>query len=338
MSAFITGSGTSLPPRVVTNEELGAQLGLSPGQIFKSSGIRARRWADAGTPTSTLAVAALHDALTDASCAAAEIDYLLCGTMTPDRFIPGIAPAVQHGAALGDVPSLDIRATCCNALYGLQLARALVTTGAARNVALCLAEVQSAWLELSADAGTISMLFGDGAAALVISGEARAGALEIVDVLIATDGTYTDDLGVRRPGTEFGAGCTLKASAEASEELADFRPRMQGQSVILHAGRKMSAASKALLERNRLTIVDVRWLVPHQANANLLAQVARALGFQREDGVVSVIAEYGNTSSASIGIALDALRRSGRIKAGDYLLLPAFGAGFTWGAALCLAA
>jgi 3-oxoacyl-[acyl-carrier-protein] synthase-3 len=114
---------------------------------------------------------------------------------------------------------------------------------------------------------------------------------------------------------------------------------MVGQSVILQASRKIVAASQALLQRNNLAATDVRWMVPHQANANLLAQVARGLKFPTGDGaVVSVIEEFGNTSSASMGIALDTLRRSGRIQAGDYLLLPAFGAGFTWGAGLCRAA
>lgn len=333
MSAFIRGTGMHAPERVVTNEELATQLGLNSEQIFKSAGIRARRWAEGGTRTSALAAAALNAALADADLDAADVDYLLLGTMTPDRFIPGSAPSVQSSAGLREVPALDIRATCCNALYGLQLARALTTSGMAHNVALCLADIQSAWLDLSPAAGTISMLFGDGAAAFVISDSDSPGALEIVDVVLATDGTFVDDLGVRRPGTEFG----VYAELEAQEQLADYRPRMNGQAVILHAGRKMVSACKALLDRNGLQIEQVRWLVPHQANANLLAQVARGLGFKQEDGVVSIIAEYGNTSSASIGIALDTLRRSNRITPGDYLLLPAFGAGFTWGAALCRA-
>jgi 3-oxoacyl-[acyl-carrier-protein] synthase-3 len=329
--AFVVGTGAHAPARAVGNEEIAARLGLDAEQIFKSSGIRSRRWAAEGETASALAARALALALEDAGREPADVDYVLFGTMTPDRFIPGSAPALQKLAGLGGVPCLDIRATCCNAVYGLQLGRALVASGAARCVALCLAEVQSPWLDLSPAAGTISMLFGDGAAAAVIAGEAGSGALEIVDALLATDGSYVDDLGVRRPGVEFGAGV-----AAAGDE-SDFRPRMVGQSVILHAGRKIAAACKEVLARNGLAASDVRWLVPHQANANLLAQVARSLGFPPE-GVVSVIEEFGNTSSASVGIALDSLRRSGRVSPGDQLLLPAFGAGFTWGAALCRAA
>jgi 3-oxoacyl-[acyl-carrier-protein] synthase-3 len=332
VKAFIKGSGTSLPDRVVTNEELAERLGLEPAQIFKHSGIRRRRFAEPGTTTSSLAATALGHALEDAGLKASDVDYLLFGTMTPDRFIPGSAPSVQKLLGLGEIPCLDIRATCCNALYGLQVARALVASGAARNVAICLAEIQSAWLDLTPTAGTTSMLFGDGASAFVVSAEGRAGALEILDILLATDGAYVDDLGIRCPGTEFGTA----RSHDPGEHPSDYQARMVGQSVILHASRKIVAACMSLLERNGLAVKDVRWMVPHQANANLLAQVARSLRFPAEGGgVISVLEDLGNTSSASMGIALDTLRRSGRTETGDYLLLPAFGAGFTWGAGLC---
>ena len=324
----------AVPDGAVSNEELAERLGLEPEQIFKSSGIRRRRWAAPGVRTSQLAAAALQVALEDASRVAEDVDYLLFGTMTPDRFIPGSAPAVQKTLGLREIPCLDIRATCCNALYGLQLARALVASDAARCVAICLAEVQSAWLDLTPAAGTTSMLFGDGASALIVSPEAGDGALQIIDIHLATDGTYVDDLGIRCPGTEFG---TTRTHA-SGEFMDDYSARMVGQSVILQASRKIVAACQEVLGRNQLAASDVRWMVPHQANANLLAQVARGLRFPTDQGgVVSVLEEYGNTSSASMGIALDTLRRSGRIQTGDYLLLPAFGAGFTWGAGLCRA-
>lgn len=339
MSAFVVGTGAALPEREVSNEELAAPLGLDPEWIHKASGIRSRRWAAPGETAGSLAARALRAALEDASLPAAEVDYLLFGTMTPDRFIPGSSYAVQRELGLGEIPCLDIRATCCNALYGLQLARALVASGAARNVALCLSDVQSPWLQLTPEAGTVSMLFGDGASALLISkevsGEGTAAApLEVLDVLLSSDGAFVDDLGVRRPGGEFGGGVPGDVT---EEERADFFPRMNGQSVILQASRRMVAACRALLERNRVEAEQVRWVVPHQANAKLLAQVARGLGFRREGGLVSVLEQLGNTSSASMGLALDTLRRSGEVSAGDLLLLPAFGAGFTWGAGLCRA-
>lgn len=334
MKAYITGSGAYAPEQSISNEELAGRLGLDAEQIFKSSGIRRRRWAAQGTTTSSLAANALSLALEDAGLKAEDVDYLIFGTMTPDRFIPGSSPAVQKALSLREIPCLDIRATCCNALYALQLGRALVTSGAARRVAICLAEIQSAFLDLSPQAGTTSMLFGDGASALLVSDERNEGALEILDIHLATDGTYIDDLGIRCPGTEFGTA----RSYASSEHGEDYTARMVGQSVILQASRKIVAACQTVLARNNLQATDVRWMVPHQANANLLAQVARGLRFPTaEGGVISVLEDYGNTSSASMGIALDTLRRSKRIQPGERLLLPAFGAGFTWGAGLCVA-
>jgi 3-oxoacyl-[acyl-carrier-protein] synthase-3 len=321
MKAFITASGTHLPEQVVTNEHLVDKLGLSPEQIFKSSGIRERRWARRGQTTSSLA----GNALVNANTSLDDIDYLLFGTMTPDRFIPGSATAVQAALGLKEIPCLDIRAACCNTLYGLQLSRALVATQTASKVALCLAEVQSAFLNISPGAATTTMLFGDGAAALIVSSKGEEGALEIVDVHLASDGKYVDDLGIRCPGSEFGN----------DGELQDFEPRMVGQSVILQASRKMVSTCQTVLERNSLSIEAVRWIVPHQANANLLAQVGRGLGLRDANKIVSVIEHTGNTSSASMGIALDKLLRSGDLSSGDYVLLPAFAAGFTWGAGLC---
>jgi 3-oxoacyl-[acyl-carrier-protein] synthase-3 len=328
--AFIIGSGTAVPEAVVSNEEIAERLGLTDEQIFRSSGIRRRRWATAAETTSSLASGALTQALADANLSATNIDYLIFGTMTPDRFIPGSSPAVQKRLGLAEIPCLDIRAGCCNALYALQVAKALVISGAAQNVAICLAEIQSRWLDLSPASGSLSMLFGDGAAALIVSEGVLRGALpalKILDVQLATDGSYVDDLGVRCPGTEFGV----------AGSAADYLPRMMGQSVILQATRRITAACRAALEKNAITVSDLAWLVPHQANANLLAHVARNLNFTRSDGVISLLEEFGNTSSASMGMALDLLRRSGRLQQDDYLLLPAFGTGFTWGAGLCRA-
>jgi 3-oxoacyl-[acyl-carrier-protein] synthase-3 len=321
MNSFITATGSYLPARVVSNEELAEKLGLTPEQIFKSSGIGQRHWASPGEITSALGCAALKST----GVSADQIDYLIFGTMTSDRFIPGAAPSVQTALNLREVPCLDIRAACCNTLYGLQLAKALVSSDLATTVAVCLAEIQSRFLRLSPAAGTTSMLFGDGAAVVIVSSQGEAGALEIVDVHLATDGKYVDDLGVRAPGSAF----------RDNHEPQDFQPRMNGQSVILQASRRMLSACKIVLDRNSLSIDDVAWIVPHQANANLLTQLARGLRFQDPGRIVSVIENTGNTSSASMGIALDRLRRSGNLRPDDYVLMPAFAAGFTWGAALC---
>ncbi|MEO6393104.1 MAG: ketoacyl-ACP synthase III [Pyrinomonadaceae bacterium] len=332
MKAYVRGTGAFLPPRVVTNEEIAPGLGMNPEDIFRSSGIQRRRWAEPGTAVSTLAVEALRLALADAKTEPAEIDYLIFGTMTPDRFIPGTGPAVLQALGLPEIPCVDIRQACCNALYALQLAQALIASGTARRVAICLAEVQSAFLDLSPTSGTLSMLFGDGASALIVGGEDEntKGGYEILDVFLSTNGAYVDDLGIRCPGTSVGTA----QNHPPAEFAVDFSPRMNGQSVILQATRRIVAACKTVLERNLLTVAEVGWIVPHQANTNLLQQVAKKLGFTAEDRVVNTLADYGNTSSASMGIALDTLHRTGAVEENVFLLLPAFGAGFTWGAGL----
>lgn len=318
---FVIGSGSKLPTRQVGNEELSPLLGLSAAQIEKSSGIQSRRWAAENETTSELGAAALGSAMLDAGVEPNQIDYLLVGTMTPDARIPGTAPNVQARLGLDAIPCLDIRAACCNALYALQIGAALIRSGVARCVAIVLAEVQSPWLSLTPEDGTLSMLFGDGAAALILRAEPRPGVLEISDVLLATDGQYADDLGIRAPGVRFG------------DSPSDRRPRMNGQTVIMHASRKMTAACQELLKRNRLEPAGVTWLVPHQANLNLMKGLQRSLGLPAE-ALVSVIETTGNTSSASMGLALDQLRRGGRLCTGQKILLPAFAAGFTWGAGL----
>src|SRR6185295_18228099 len=160
------------------------------------------------------------------------------------------------------IPALDIRAACCNGLYALQFSRALINSGAANNVAVCLAEVQSTFLDLSPQSATLSMLFGDGAAALIVSGSnptvkesAVAPRLEILDVFLATNGQYVDDLGIRCPGSEFGN----PRSHSPDDFPADYLPRMNGQSVILQASRRMVAACHTVLERNQPGAKDVRW-------------------------------------------------------------------------------
>jgi 3-oxoacyl-[acyl-carrier-protein] synthase-3 len=327
MDAYIVGSGVHLPERIVSNEEIAERLGLRPNDIFRLSGIRYRHWVSSTIPTSLLASLALKRALENADVVPSDIDYLLFGTMTPDRFIPGSSSALQRLVGLREIPALDIRAACCNALYGLHLAGALIVSGLANTVAVSLAEIQSPLLELSPHAAKSSILFGDGAAAIIVSKDKRESCLQIIDVFLATDGAYSDELGVRVPGTEFGM---------KEQQPGDSSVRMEGEIVIRHASRRVVEACESVLQRNSLTIEDIRWLVPHQANLNLLRQIARNLNFSSNRGtLVSVLEESGNTSSASMGIALDKLRRSNQLEKDDYILLPAFGAGFTWGAGLC---
>ena len=233
MTAYVIASGSALPERIVTNDELAPQLGLAAEQIVKSSGIKERRWAEPGSSTSKLSAEALSKALEEGAIAPGDIDYLILGTMTPDRLVPGSAPAVQKELGLRDIPCLDIRAACCNTLYGLQVAKSLVTSKIARNVALSFAEIQSAFLDLSPQAATTSMLFGDGAAALIVSCE-RTSAIRC-----CVSGIHN------RNDLSFNVRIRPKSDIRRTAAMRPFR-RFRSASPVPESGRSVSLRSGGL--------------------------------------------------------------------------------------------
>lgn len=336
MSCYLIGCGAALPERSVTNEELAPQLGVTPEWIEAKSGIRERRWVNPDQSTSDLAAIAVRQALADAGVKAEQLDYLIGSTLSPDYQVPGIAPLVQRKVAgCGPVPAVDLRVGCAAILYSLQIARGLIASRAAKTIVCFGAEAQSKGLDLNERSAELSMLFGDGAGAVIISHQPHPAesdnsfALKLDDVLIATDGNFAEDLGVRSPGTGNGAHWFDATHIEANLHRAS----MNGRSVILHAVRKLSEAATAITARHEIALGEIDVVIPHQANANLL----RSLGTQLkipEDRIVSNVARYGNTSSASAFIALQQARQEGRLRPGARVLFLAFGAGFTWGAAL----
>ena len=333
MSCYIIGCGAALPERVVTNEELAPALGVAPDWIEANSGIRERRWVNAEQSASELAVMAMRDALIDAGVNAAQLDYLIGGTLSPDYQVPGIAPLVQRKLeGCRQIPAVDVRVGCAGILYSLQLARALVESGAASTVACFGAEAQSKGLDISQRSAELSMLFGDGAGAVIISRErGQSGlALRIDDVLIATDGNFAADLIVRAPGTANGARWFDR---EQREERLHYGA-MNGRSVILQAVRKLGDAAIEITTRNNITLDQIDVIVPHQANANLLRALGKRLAIS-EERIVMNVDRYGNTSGASAFLALHQTQHEKRLQPGARVLILAFAAGFTWGAALC---
>lgn len=337
MSVYITGTGAALPSRVVTNAELAPLLKVAPEWIEANSGIRERRWAQATETTSGLAAAAVREALGDAGILASELNYLIGCTLSPDYQVPGIAPLVQRrleGCPM--IPAIDLRAGCAAILYALQLGRALIQSRAARQVVCFGAEAQSKGLDLRPASAELSMLFGDGAGALILSdrpaaiGEARDTVLSVEDVLIETDGSFAEDLIVRAPGTANGDRWIDAEQLHAGLHHG----AMQGRNVILQAVRKMSDAATRLLARNQVSMDEVAVVIPHQANLNLLRALGHRLGVT-DDRMVVNLDRYGNTSGASAFLALWQAAREGRLPQDTYALVVAFGAGFTWGAALC---
>jgi 3-oxoacyl-[acyl-carrier-protein] synthase III len=337
MSVYIIGTGAALPTRAVTNVELAPLLGVAPEWIEANSGIRQRRWVEAHESTSTLAAAAVRNALADAGMSASDVDYLIGCTLSPDYQVPGIAPLVQRrldGCRM--IPAIDLRAGCAATLYALQMGGALIESRAARRVVCFGAEAQSKGLDLNAASAELSMLFGDGAGALILSdtpaaiGEAHDVLLCVEDVLIESDGSFAEDLIVRGPGTANGARWFDAEQLQAGLHHG----AMRGRNVILQAVRKMSDAASRLIERHHLSMDDIAVVIPHQANLNLLRALGKRLGMADEQVVVNVD-RYGNTSGASAFLALWQAAREGRLRPDAYALIVAFGAGFTWGAALC---
>ncbi len=329
MSCYLTGFGAALPAREVTNAELAPLLGVTPEWIETNSGIRARRWVNADQSTSELATSAVQAAMRNAGLGAEQLDYLIGGTLSPDYQVPGIAPLVQRRlVGCRPVPALDLRAGCAAILYSLQVAQGLLTAGAAQHVACFGAEAQSKGLDIHPRSAELSMLFGDGAGAVIVSRTPKPGglSLRLLDVLIATDGSFAEDLLVRAPGTANGA--------RWFDETQSLFGAMNGRTVILQAVRKLSEAALEITARNGLALAQIDVVVPHQANLNLLHALGKRLGIAAERIVVNVD-RYGNTSGASAFLALQQAQAEKRFRAGAYVLVLAFGAGFTWGAALC---
>jgi 3-oxoacyl-[acyl-carrier-protein] synthase-3 len=332
MTCYLTGFGAALPEHEVSNTELAPQLGVTPEWIEANSGIRARRWVNAEQSASQLGAAAVQAALQDAGLTGDQLDYLIGGTLSPDYQVPGIAPLVQRALpGCRAIPALDVRVGCAAILYSLQLAQGLLASGAAQHIACFGAEAQSKGLDLQPRSAELSMLFGDGAGALLASRAPRQTglSLRLIEVLIGTDGNFAKDLCVRAPGTANGAHWQ-------PEDPALLRASMNGRTVILQAVRKLGEAAQTITARNGLALDQIDVIVPHQANLNLLQTLGKRLAIPPERFVINVD-RYGNTSGASAFLALEQAQQEQRWHAGAYGLVLAFGAGFTWGAALCQA-
>lgn len=316
----ITGTGSFLPPRRLTNADLVAELAAqgtesSEEWIVERTGIRARHFADAGMFCSDMALEACKLALQAAGLKASDIDLIIVGTSTPDMVFPSTACILQGKLGVRGAAAFDVQAVCSGFVYALTIADAMIKSGTATKALVIGAEVFSRILDFKDR--TTCVLFGDGAGAVVLEAYDQPG---ILATDIHADGQYTDILCV--PGHVSGgqvSGMPLL--------------RMDGQAVFKLAVGVLDEAARAVLKKAGKTEADIDWLIPHQANIRIMQSAARKLKLSM-DKVVVTVDQHGNTSAASIPLALDSAMRSGRVKAGQTLLLEGVGGGFTWGAVL----
>ncbi|HPL80462.1 MAG TPA: beta-ketoacyl-ACP synthase III [Burkholderiaceae bacterium] len=316
----IAGTGSMLPPRRLSNADLAAELAqrgveTSDEWIVERTGIRARHFVDAGVMASDLAVGAARHAIEAAGCTPQDIDLIVLATSTPDMVFPSTACIVQQKLGIVGCPAFDLQAVCSGFVYALTVADSMIRTGTARRALVIGAEVFSRLLDFN-DRGTC-VLFGDGAGAVVLEASDTPG-------ILATD--------MHADGRHVGILC-VPGNVSGGQVLGDPLLKMDGQAVFKLAVGVLEQTARAALAKAGRTDADIDWLIPHQANIRIMQSTAKKLKLPTAKVVVTVD-QHGNTSAASIPLALDQAVRDGRIQRGDTLMLEGVGGGFTWGAVL----
>jgi 3-oxoacyl-[acyl-carrier-protein] synthase-3 len=316
----ISGTGSFLPPRRLTNADLVAELATqgiesSDEWIVERTGIRARHFVDAGVGSSDLGAEAARRAIAAAGCQASDIDLIIVATSTPDMVFPSTAALLQNKLGIAGCPVFDVQAVCSGFIYAMTVADAMIQTGTAKRALVIGAEVFSRILDFKDR--TTCVLFGDGAGAVVLEDSDTPG---ILATDIHADGKYSDILCV--PGHVSGGAI-----------LGDPVLKMDGQAVFKLAVGVLEETARASLGKAGLNDSDIDWLIPHQANIRIMQSTARKLKMPMEKVIVTVD-QHGNTSAASIPLALDHGVRSGQISKGQTLMLEGVGGGFTWGSVL----
>ncbi len=314
----IIGTGSYLPEKILTNKELESIVDTTDEWIHSRTGIRQRHIAADDQTTVDLAEQAARRAIENAGTSPEDIDLIILATTTPDLIFPSTACLLQKRLNISGCPAFDVQAVCTGFIYALSIADKFIQTGAARNALVVGAEIYSRILDWS-DRSTC-VLFGDGAGAVVLQSSEEPG---ILSTHLHADGNYHSLLQVP-------AGPAATESAKLTEEPY---VSMQGNEVFKMAVNTLGRIVDETLEHNNLQKHDIDWLVPHQANTRIISATAKKLDMPMER-VVLTVQNHGNTSAASVPLALDVAVRDGRIRTGDTLLLEAFGGGFTWGSAL----
>lgn len=318
--ARITGTGSCLPPRRLSNADMvtmlaGRGVETSDDWIVERTGIRARHFVADGTYASDLALQACRQALDAAALDAGDVDLIIVATSTPDMVFPSTAAMLQHKLGVAGCPAFDVQAVCSGFIYALTVADAMIRTGGARNALVVGSEVFSRLLDFNDR--TTCVLFGDGAGAVVLQASDTPG-------ILATD--------IHADGKHVGILC-VPGHVSGGQILGDPLLKMDGQAVFKLAVGVLEETARTVLDKAGRTTADIDWLIPHQANIRIMQSTARKLKLPM-DRVVVTVDQHGNTSAASIPLALDHAVRQGQIQRGDTLLLEGVGGGFTWGSVL----
>lgn len=313
--AKILGTGSYLPAKRVSNEDLAKFVDTSDEWISTRTGIKNRHIAADNEKTSDLAVHAAKAALADAGVNAAEIDLIIVATATPDMQFPATATMVQHKLGIGGCPAFDVQAVCAGFMYAISTANAYIKSGMSKKALVIGAEIFSRIMDWNDR--TTCVLFGDGAGAVVLGASDEPG---IVHSKLQADGSYLDMLNV-------------PAQMANGEIVGSPFLKMDGQAVFKFAVKTLSQAAEDVLREAGMSTDDVDWIVPHQANKRIIESTAKHLGIGM-DRVVLTVQDHGNTSAASIPLAMDTAIKAGQIKRGQTLLLEGIGGGFAWGAVL----
>jgi 3-oxoacyl-[acyl-carrier-protein] synthase-3 len=321
--AAIQGTGAYVPQKILTNADLSKMVDTSEEWIFSRTGIRQRRIASTGEAASDLGLAASRRALEAAECNPKDIDLVLCATISGDQPFPATACILQHELGIRHVGAFDLSAACSGFIYGISVARQYIATGAARKVLLVGSEVLSRFTDFTDRATCI--LFGDGAGAVVL-GRAEDGGARIVNALMAADGSGVEMLKIP------GGGSRLPITIDNIDEKLPYI-RMQGREVYKFAVQALVRCCREATEDAGVALSDVNCIVPHQVNLRIFQAAAKRLKIPVER-IYQNLEKYGNTSAASIPIALDEAVRDNTIQKGDLVLLVGFGGGLTWSSSL----
>jgi 3-oxoacyl-[acyl-carrier-protein] synthase-3 len=321
----ILGIGHYVPSRVLTNHDLEKLMDTSDEWIRQRTGIEERRVVEKGVPTSELALEASRRALESAGLGPRDLDLIVVATLSPDYYFPGVGVLLQDKLGAGEIPALDIRQQCSGFVYGLSISDQYIRTGTYERVLLVGAEVQSAGLDYTTRGRDLAVIFGDGAAAVVLGPTDGEG---VISVHLHSQGKYHDMLWLEKPGSQSSPTIT----PEDLEEGRHF-PHMEGQAVFKHATRRFAESIQETLAHNRIGVEEIDLFFFHQANLRIIDAISKLVGIPPQK-TFNNLQRYGNTTAASIPLCMSEAVEQGRLRRGHLICPVAFGSGFTWGSAL----